>query len=83
MRLTWMMTKMRRRMWKMTAWKSPQANPAIEQRSQSLWRKAIMTSDPSAAGPGGTLKCFGGHVGQELIAPCHLKSARQHQFRSW
>jgi len=56
-RLTWMMTKMRRRMWKMTAWKSPRANPATEQRSQSLWRKVIMTSDPSAAGPGGTLKC--------------------------
>lgn len=81
-RLTWMKMKMRRRkrtIWKMTAWKSPQANPVSEQGSQSPWSKVIMTSDPSVAG--GLLK----HKlwrGQELI-PCCLKSLCQCEFRSW
>lgn len=78
-RLTWMkMKRRRRRIWKMTAWKSPQANPASEQGSQSHWSRVIMTSDPSVAG--GLLK----HQlwrGLELI-PCCLKSVCQCEFRS-
>lgn len=80
-RLTWMKMKMRRRrmIWKMTAWKSPQANPVSEPGSQSHWCKVIMTSDPSGAG--GLLKQQFWR-GQELI-PCCLKSVCQCELRSW
>lgn len=80
-RLTWMkmMMKRRRMIWKMTAWKSPQANPVSEQGSQSHWSKVIMTSDPSVAGGLWKHKLW---RGQEL-KPCCLKSVRQCEFRSW